>query len=59
MAVTKRWTTAELQEDFEVLWFAAPICGVRRKSDGVTGTMWFMRDDDGVRRYFDFVEDGK
>lgn len=55
---SKRWTTAELQEEFEVLWFAAPICGVMRKSDGVKGTMWFMRDHDGVRRYFDFQEDG-
>lgn len=55
--MSKRWTTAELQQDFEVLWFAAPYCGVRRKSDGVKGIMTFARDDDGVRRYFDFEED--
>ena len=33
------WNTAELQDDFDVLGFAAPLLVVRRKSDGVKGTL--------------------
>ena len=35
------WSTAELQEEFEVLGFAAPFVAVRRKSDGQQGSLEF------------------
>jgi hypothetical protein len=35
------WSTAELQEDFEVLGFALGMCVVRRRADGVEGTLEF------------------
>jgi hypothetical protein len=37
----QRWTTEELQRDFEVLGFAAPFIVVRRRSDGVKGSLEF------------------
>ena len=43
------WDTAELQEDFEVLGFLAPFVVVRRKSDGVRGTLEFTH---APRLYF-------
>lgn len=43
------WTTTELQADFTVLGFAAPLVIVRRKSDGVQGTLLF---DHTPRFYF-------
>lgn len=46
------WTTAELQRDFEVLAFGAPLVQVRRKSDGVVGTLEFTHSP---RVYFDFL----
>jgi hypothetical protein len=48
------WTSETLKEDFEVLWFAAPFCAVRRKADGATGTLEFLHSP---RIYFDFAED--
>jgi hypothetical protein len=36
------WTTQQLQEDFEVEGFAAPFVVVRRKSDGVRGSLEFQ-----------------
>lgn len=35
------WNTQELQEDFEVIGFLAPFVVVKRKSDGVRGTLMF------------------
>lgn len=46
------WDTRELQQDFEVLAFAAPFILVRRRSDGVEGTLEFTHSP---RVYFNFV----
>lgn len=59
------WTTAELQEDFKVLGFAAPYVVVQRKSDGKKGTLQFSREtracrdgsEESVRIYFGWRED--
>ena len=45
------WTTEQLREEFEVQGFAAPFVVVRRKTDGVRGTLMFRHDP---RVYFDF-----
>ena len=50
----KTWTTDELQEDFEVIGFQAPFVVVRRKSDGVLGSLQFTQSP---RVYFGWVED--
>jgi hypothetical protein len=50
----QRWTTAELQADFEVLGFAAPFVVVRRRSDGRKGSLEFTHSP---RTYFGFVPD--
>lgn len=36
------WDTDELTKDFEVLGFAAPFVVVRRKSDGIRGSLLFQ-----------------
>ena len=36
------WSTDELSRDFEVIGFAAPLVVVRRKSDGVRGSLMFQ-----------------
>lgn len=46
------WDTAEMQEDFEPLGFAAPFIIVRRREDGQKGTLTFTHMP---RVYFDFV----
>lgn len=46
------WDTAGMQEDFEAIGFAAPFVVVRRRSDGVKGTLTFTHSP---RHYFDFV----
>jgi len=38
------WNTKELIEDFEVIGFMAPIAVVRRRSDGVKGSLEFQHD---------------
>jgi hypothetical protein len=48
-----QWNTQELQRDFEVEAFAAPLVVVRRKSDGVRGTLRFTHSP---RVYSDFQE---
>ena len=48
------WDTAELQRDFEPLGFMAPFIVVRRRSDGVKGSLTFQHSP---RFYFDFVAD--
>ena len=45
------WDTSELQEQFEVLGFMAPFVGVRRRSDGVRGSVMFQA---APRYYFGF-----
>ena len=45
------WNTSELQRDFEVLGFLAPYCVVRRRSDGVKGSIMFQHDP---RLYYGF-----
>jgi hypothetical protein len=48
------WDTQELGQDFEVLGFAAPVVVVRRRSDGVRGSLCFQHSP---RYYFDFQAD--
>jgi hypothetical protein len=36
-----QWTTEQLQQEFEVLGFLAPMVVVRRRSDGATGSLEF------------------
>lgn len=36
------WDTSQLQDDFEVIGFAAPFVVVRRRSDGVRGSLMFQ-----------------
>lgn len=50
----QRWDTEELKRDFEVLGFLAPFVIVRRKSDGVLGSMEFTHQP---RWYFNFQPD--
>lgn len=45
------WDTSELQRDFEVLGFMAPFVIVRRKADGVKGSLKFQHSP---RFYFNF-----
>lgn len=45
------WSTDEMQRDFEVLGFMAPMIGVRRKADGVKGSLMFQHNP---RFYFSF-----
>ena len=52
----KRWDTQELARDFEVIGFLAPFVAVRRKSDGVKGSLEFTHYP---RWYFNFVEDSR
>ncbi len=45
------WSTSELSQDFDVLGFMAPVVVVRRKSDGVKGSLMFQANP---RFYFGF-----
>jgi len=38
------WDTSELQNDFQVVGFLAPVVVVRRRSDGVRGSLMFQND---------------
>jgi len=49
----KVWDSQELRNDFEVIGFSAPWVVVKRKSDGVKGSLEFQHEP---RFYFDFVE---
>ncbi len=49
----RKWTPAELRRDFEAVDFSAPYVVVRRRSDGVLGTLEFTRSP---RVYFWFEE---
>jgi hypothetical protein len=48
------WDTDDLRRDFEVLQFAAPWLVVKRRADGVTGTLEFQHSP---RFYWGFRED--
>jgi len=45
------WDTGELSRDYEVTGFMAPLVVVRRKSDGVKGSLEFQHSP---RFYFSF-----
>lgn len=49
------WDTSELTRDFDVIGFAAPLVVVRRKSDGMKGSLEFQHQP---RFYFNFMADG-
>lgn len=46
------WTTQELTEHFQVIGFSAPYVVVRRKADGVKGSLEFQHQP---RLYFNFA----
>lgn len=48
------WNTKEMQEDYDVTGFMAPYVVVRRKSDGVVGSLMFQHNP---RFYFGFQAD--
>jgi len=48
-----RMTTAEMQERYEVLGFGHGLCVVKRRSDGVKGSLMF---DHSPRFYHSFQE---
>jgi hypothetical protein len=47
----KVWDTDQLRAEFEVIGFLAPVVVVRRRSDGVKGSLEFQRNP---RYYFSF-----
>jgi len=47
----QRWDTTQLRADFDVLGFCAPFVVVRRKADGVKGSLKFTHSP---RVYFNF-----
>ncbi|MFI5460230.1 MAG: hypothetical protein ACHRXM_32840 [Isosphaerales bacterium] len=47
------WDTQQLADDFEVLGIAAPLIVVRRKSDGMKGSLMFQHHP---RFYFGWQE---
>jgi len=47
------WNTDQLANDFEVVGFGAPFVVVRRKADGMRGSLSFQHHP---RFYFDFRE---
>jgi len=49
----KIWTTKELGDDFEVIGFMAPFVVVRRRVDGVEGSLEFQEP---AQVYFNFQQ---
>jgi hypothetical protein len=47
------WNTDQLSDDFEVVGFMAPLVVVRRRADGVKGSLEFQHN---ARFYFSFKE---
>ena len=45
------WDTSQLQEDFQVVGFAAPFVIVKRRADGVRGSLMFQNSP---RFYYSF-----
>jgi len=56
LEATERWTTDELTRDFDVLGFLAPFVMVRRRADGIVGSLEFTHSP---RVYFNFRPDQK
>jgi hypothetical protein len=52
----KVWDTQQLAEDFEIVGFLAPLVVVRRRVDGMKGSLEFQHEP---RLYFNFVPDTK
>ena len=50
----RRWTTAEMQAEFEVIGYAAPFVVVQRRSDGQRGSLEFTHSP---RVYFGWRPD--
>ena len=50
------WDTEQLRLGFDVIGFLAPLVVVRRKADGVKGSLEFQHMP---RFYFNFVPDGR
>jgi hypothetical protein len=50
------WDTRQLADDFEVIGFMAPFVVVRRRTDGVKGSVEFQHFP---RLYFNFVPDSR
>ncbi|MEQ8637948.1 hypothetical protein [Gimesia maris] len=50
----KVWDTQEMQKEFEQLGFIAPLIVVRRRSDGIKGSLKFQHSP---RFYFDWSPD--
>lgn len=50
------WTTDELSEEFEAIGFMAPLIVVRRRSDGVKGSLEFQHSP---RFYFNWQPHNK
>lgn len=50
------WDKEQLLEEFDVLGFSFGLCVVKRKSDGVRGTLDFTTDPSTPRTYFNFQE---
>ena len=48
------WDTEQLTQDFEVIGFLAPFVVVRRKADGLKGSLEFQHRP---RLYFNFAPD--
>jgi hypothetical protein len=48
------WDSEEMRRDFEVLGFCAPWTVVKRRADGVTGSLEFQH---APRMYWGFKED--
>ncbi len=48
------WDTNEMRRDFEVIGFAAPLVVVRRRADGILGSLEFQHSP---RFYFSFEPD--
>jgi len=48
------WNTQELGRDYEVIGFLAPFVMVRRRSDGIVGSLMFQH---APRFYFHFLTD--
>ena len=45
------WSTSEMTQEFEVIGFLAPFVAVKRRSDGMRGTLMFQHNP---RFYFFF-----
>ena len=50
------WDTGQFAQDFEVIGFLAPLVVVRRRADGVKGSLEFQHRP---RFYFNFAADGR